>query len=32
MFGDLGAASFWIKPEDLETRRFDNVWGEVVGH
>ena len=31
-FGDVGAASFWIKPEHLAERRFDHVWGEVVGH
>ena len=31
-FGDVGAASFWVKPEHLAERRFDQVWGEVVGH
>ena len=31
-FGDVGAASFWIKPEHLAERRFDHVRGEVVGH
>ena len=31
-FGDVGAAWFWVKPEHLAERRFDRVWGEVVGH
>lgn len=31
-FGDVGVASFWIKPEHLAKRRFDQVWGEVIGH
>jgi hypothetical protein len=31
-FGDVGAASFWIKPADLAARRFENAWAEIVGH
>jgi uncharacterized protein YwqG len=31
-FGDVGAASFWIKPDDLVARRFDKAWAEIVGH
>jgi uncharacterized protein YwqG len=31
-FGDLGSVSFWNKPGDLSSRRFENAWGEIVGH
>ena len=31
-FGDVGSASFWIERKDLEQLRFENAWGEIVGH
>jgi hypothetical protein len=31
-FGDRGSVSFWIEPKDLKHLRFENAWGEIVGH
>jgi uncharacterized protein YwqG len=31
-FGDRGFVSFWIEPKDLTHLRFENAWGEIVGH
>lgn len=28
-FGDVGALIFWVKPEDLAKRRFENAWTEI---
>lgn len=31
VFCDMGAAQFWIKPDDLAARRFDRAWGTTEG-
>jgi uncharacterized protein YwqG len=31
MYGDCGVAQFWITPEDLAAKRFDNVTATVEG-
>jgi uncharacterized protein YwqG len=32
MFGDVGEATFWIKPKDLAAKRFDKAWATLAGH
>jgi hypothetical protein len=31
VFCDMGAAQFWIKPDDLAAGRFDRAWGTTEG-
>ena len=31
MYCDMGAAQFWIRPDDLAARRFDKAWGTTEG-
>jgi uncharacterized protein YwqG len=31
VFCDMGAAQFWIKPDDLAVGRFDRAWGTTEG-
>jgi hypothetical protein len=32
MFGDVGNASFWIRPDDLARRDFAKAWATIEGH